>query len=243
MDDMIYENIKKSFRELKWYEYLMGAIMIFIAARAMVIGFTTGSADGNPPWLTVINFISAVCGVICIFFTAKANISNFVFASVNTIVYAVYLVYWHIWGTALLEILFYIPMNFVSWYFWAKHRDREITQKTKSRRLTLLQNGICAAVVVASALIYHGVLVKVGGEVAWFDAFTLSIGILATILELLRYKEQYIWWIITDIVSIGMYIAHFDMVYLTKRSIYLIMAVIGLMNWAKLNRTRNVENE
>lgn len=240
---MIYENIKKSFRELKWYEYLMGAIMIFIAARAMVIGFTTGSADGNPPWLTVINFISAVCGVICIFFTAKANISNFVFASVNTIVYAVYLVYWHIWGTALLEILFYIPMNFVSWYFWAKHRDREITQKTKSRRLTLLQNGLCAAVVVASALIYHGVLVKVGGEVAWFDAFTLSIGILATILELLRYKEQYIWWIITDIVSIGMYIAHFDMVYLTKRSIYLIMAVIGLMNWAKLNRTRNVENE
>ncbi len=217
--------------------------MIFIAARAMVIGFTTGSADGNPPWLTVINFISAICGVICIFFTAKANISNFVFASVNTIVYAVYLVYWHIWGTALLEILFYIPMNFVSWYFWAKHRDREITQKTKSRRLTLLQNGICAAVVVASALIYHGVLVKVGGEVAWFDAFTLSIGILATILELLRYKEQYIWWIITDIVSIGMYIAHFDMVYLTKRSIYLIMAVIGLMNWAKLNRTRNVENE
>ena len=124
---MIYENIKKSFRELKWYEYLMGAIMIFIAARAMVIGFTTGSADGNPPWLTVINFISAVCGVICIFFTAKANISNFVFASVNTIVYAVYLVYWHIWGTALLEILFYIPMNFVSWYFWAKHRDLYVT--------------------------------------------------------------------------------------------------------------------
>ena len=221
----------------------MGAIMIFIAARAMVIGFTTGSADGNPPWLTVINFVSAVCGVICIFFTAKANISNFVFASVNTIVYAIYLVYWHIWGTALLEILFYIPMNFVSWYFWAKHRDQEMTQKTKSKKLTLLQNGICAAVVVASALIYHGVLVKIGGEVAWFDAFTLSIGILATILELLRYKEQYVWWIITDIVSIGMYIAHFDMVYLTKRSIYLIMAVIGLMNWAKLNRMRNAENE
>lgn len=243
MDHMIYENIKKSFRELKWYEYLMGAIMIFIAARAMVMGFATGSADGNPPWLTVINFISAVCGVICIFFTAKANISNFVFASVNTIVYAIYLVYWHIWGTALLEIVFYIPMNFVSWYFWAKHRDQEMTQKTKSKRLTLLQNGACAAVVVASALIYHGILVKVGGEVAWFDAFTLSIGILATILELLRYREQYIWWIVTDIVSIGMYIAHFDAVYLTKRSIYLIMAIIGLMNWAKLNRTRNAENE
>lgn len=126
------DNIKKSFQELKWYEYLMGAVMIFIAARAMFLAFIEGSADGNPAWLTVINFISAVCGVLCVFFTAKANISNFVFATENTIVYAIYLVYWHIWGTAFLEIFFYISMNFVSWYFWIKHRDQEITHKTKS---------------------------------------------------------------------------------------------------------------
>lgn len=237
------DNMKKSFKELKWYEYLMGAIMIFIAARSMVLAFSTGSADGNPAWLTVINFISAVCGVICIFFTAKANISNFVFATVNTIVYAIYLVYWHIWGTAALEILFYIPMNFVSWYFWAKHRDEVVTQKTKVKRLTMLQNAICAVVVVVAAVGYHYILVLLDGEVAWFDAFTLSIGIVATILELFRYSEQYVWWIITDIIAVGMYIAHFDAVYLTKKSIYLIMAVIGLINWIKLNKTRNTENK
>ena len=237
------DNIKKSFQELKWYEYLMGAVMIFIAARAMVLGFTAGSADGNPPWLTVINFISAVCGVICIFCTAKANISNFLFATVNTIVYAIYLVYWHIWGTAALEVFFYIPMNFISWYYWARHRDRELTQKTKAKRLTMFQNLLCGVIILVSGIIYHGILVRIGGEVAWFDAFTLSIGIVATILELLRYREQYVWWIVTDVVSVGMYIDHFDAVYLTKRSIYLIMAVIGLVNWAKLNRTRNIENE
>ncbi len=243
MDHTMIDNIQKSFRELKWYEYVMGSIMIIIAANAMIQGFTQGSADGNPPWLTVINFISAVCGVICIFFTAKANISNFLFAAVNTIVYAIYLVYWHIWGTAALEILFYIPMNFISWYYWAKHRDQVIAQKTKAKRLELRQNMLCAVLVISGAFIYHMILVRIGGEVAWFDAFTLSIGIIATILELLRYREQYVWWIITDIVSVGMYIAHFDAVYLTKRSIYLIMAVIGLINWAKLNRTRNAMNE
>ena len=237
------DNLKKSFKELKWYEYIMGAIMVLIAARAMILGFTAGEADGNPAWLTVINFISAVCGVLCIFFTAKANISNFIFATVNTIVYAVYLVYWHIWGTAALEILFYIPMNFISWYFWIRHRDTEITQKTLARKMTLPQNMICAVIVSAAAVGCHAVLVKAGGDVVWFDAFTLSIGIVATILELFRFREQYFWWIITDIVSVGMYIAHFDAVYLTKRSIYLIMAVIGLINWAKLNKIRNVDNQ
>ena len=243
MDDMRWNNLKKSFEELTWYEYLMGIVMILIAARAMVLSFTTGSADGNPPWLTVINFISAVCGILCIFFTAKADISNFLFASVNTIVYAIYLFYWHIWGTALLEIVFYIPMNFISWYHWAKHRDEQITQKTKAKRLTLFQNIVIALIVIVCAVLYHLVLVRLKGEVAWLDAFTLSIGIVATILELLRYREQYVWWLITDFVAVAMYIVHFDAVYLTKKSIYLIMAIIGLYNWAKLNRERNMKNE
>ncbi|SEF94475.1 nicotinamide mononucleotide transporter [Eubacterium ruminantium] len=242
-DKQLKKNLIKSFKELKWYEYLMGAVMVFIAARAMVESFSSGSSDGNPPWLTIINFISAVCGIICIFFTAKANISNFLFATINTVVYAIYLVYWHIWGTAVLEIAFYIPMNFISWYFWVKHRDEEITQKTKARRLLMWQNALAAVIIVLAAVIYHMILVKLGGEAAWFDAFTLSIGIVATILELLRFREQYVWWIITDIVSVGMYIAHFDAVYLTKRSIYLVMAVIGLINWARLNQTRNKENK
>ena len=60
---------------------------------------------------------------------------------------------------------------------------------------------------------------------------------------MLRYKEQYVWWIITDIIAVAMYIVHFDAVYLTKKSIYLIMAVIGLINWHKLNKERNKTNE
>ena len=86
-------------------------------------------------------------------------------------------------------------------------------------------------------------LFRLGGNVAWLDAFTLSIGIIAVILEMLRYKEQYVWWIITDIIAVAMYIVHFDAVYLTKKSIYLIMAIIGLINWHKLNKERNKTNE
>ena len=38
-------NLIKSFKELKWYEYVMGAVMIFIAARAMVQGFSVQVAQ------------------------------------------------------------------------------------------------------------------------------------------------------------------------------------------------------
>ena len=237
------DNLKKSFKELKWYEIVMIVIMVLIAGMSIYQAISDPASSINPLWLTIINFISAVCGIFCIFFCAKANISNFVFATVNTIVYAIYLYYHKIFGTFALEVLFYLPINFISWYLWVKHRDRVLTEKTKAKKLTLKQNMLTTIVIVGSGIIYHSILVKIGGEVAWLDAFTVSIGIIASILEMLRYKEQYVWWIITDVIAVAMYIVHFDPVYLTKKSIYLIMAIIGLMNWSKLNKERNKKNE
>ena len=237
------DNLKKSFKSLKWYEIVMMAIMVFIAGLSIYNAVVHPEESSNPLWLTIINFISAVCGVICIFFCAKASISNFVFGAVNTVVYAIFLYYHKIYGTFALEVLFYLPINFISWYIWSKHRDRVLTEKTKSKKLSLIEHIIVTTIIVVGGVIYHFILVKIGGEVAWLDAFTLSIGIVAVILEMLRYKEQYIWWIITDVIAVFMYILHFDPVYLTKKSIYLIMAVIGLINWTKLNKERNKKNE
>ena len=237
------DNLIKSFKELKWYEIIMIVIMVFIAGLSIFNAIVHPETSTNPLWLTIINFISAVCGVFCIFFCAKANISNFIFATVNTIVYAIFLYYHKIFGTFALEVLFYLPINFISWYIWSKHRDEVLVEKTKSKRLTKKQNILCALGLAAGGIIYHSVLVKIGGTVAWLDAFTLSIGIIAVLLEMFRYKEQYVWWIITDVIAVAMYIMHFDAVYLTKKSIYLIMAVIGLINWTKLNKERNKLNE
>ena len=208
----------------------------------MITAFVTPTEGGNPPWLTIVNFISAICGVVCVFLCAKASISNFAFATVNTIVYMIYLWYWKIYGTFFLELLVYFPINFVSWYIWAKHRDEKQEEITKSKKLTLKQDGWVAIIVIVSAMIYHEILARVGGTVPWLDSFTVAIGIIAVTLEMLRYREQYVLWIITDVVAVAMYIAHFDAVYLTKKSIYLIMAVIGLYNWWKLQKTRNIAN-
>ena len=228
-------NVKKSFRALKWYEWIMAAIMILIAAYAMVEAFTAPSAEGNPPWLTVVNFISAVAGIFCVFFCAKASVSNFFFGLINTAAYIVYLAYWRIWGTMCLELFLYLPMGVIGWINWAKHRDEKRTERTRARRMNIWQNAASAAAVGIMTIICHRILLSVGGEVAWLDAATVAIGIVATALQTFRYREQYVWWLITDVVAVAMYIQHFDLVYLTKKSIYLIVAVLGLINWIRLS--------
>lgn len=236
------ERLQASFKSLKWYEWLMAAVMMIIAVYAMVQSFTGTEAGGNPPWLTVVNFISAVAGVFCVFFCAKASVSTHAFGLVNTAVYIVYLWYWHIWGTMCLELFLYLPMGVVGWIHWARHRDDRQKELAKARRLNAWQNALVAALILAGTLVYHQILLRAGGNVALWDAATVSIGIAATALQTLRYREQYCWWLVTDVVAVAMYIEHFDPVYLTKKSIYLIVAIIGLVNWVRLSR-RNEANQ
>ena len=73
------KNLKHSFKELKWYEIIMIIIMVFIAGLAVYKAIANPTSTTSPLWLTLVNFVSAVCGIICIFFCAKANVSNFIF--------------------------------------------------------------------------------------------------------------------------------------------------------------------
>lgn len=256
--------IKKSFISLKWYEWLMMAIMIAVAVYAMIASFCgkdpiTGKPDTNPAWLAVINFFSAFCGVVCIFFTAKASIANFVFAVINTTTYIVYLAYWHIFGTMALEIVVYFPMNFISWFIWARHKDDDKKYLTKSRKMNWWQNLCVVAGVACLSVLTHYLLQSLAGDswgkigdeynarsfLCWLDSITFAIGIIAIFLEAFRFREQYVWWIITDIVAVALYIIKtpFDPVYFVKKSIYLVMAIVGFVNWIKLQKRANANNE
>lgn len=235
-------NLRRSFKDLRWYEWLMMAIMIIIAGYTMAMAFVDPSTSENPAWLTVINFISAIAGILCIFFTAKASISCCIFGIINTAMYVIFLAYWHIYGTMCLEIFVYMPFNIIQWFIWAKHRDREIVEKTMTKRLSYRMDVVVAGVILVSGLIYYLILEEVGGNVALLDAYTVAIGIIAVAMSAFRYREQYVLWLITDIVAVAMYVVFFDPVYLTKKSIYLVMAFIGLYNWYQLNRIRNPNN-
>lgn len=237
-------DVRFKVRDLKWYEIIMAVIMIGIAGWVMINAvFIDPDSSSNPGWLTVVNFISALAGVACVFLCARASISNFIFAVVNTVSYMIYLFYWNIYGTFALELFVYLPMNFISWGIWRKHRDREFTDLTKSKRLSPYGIIFVTAAVVLSGLVYNQILSMYDDPVALLDAYTVAIGLVAIAMQCLRYREQYILWLITDFVAVAMFVVHFDPVYLTKKTIYLIVAIIGLYNWWKLNRERNKENE
>ncbi len=244
--------IGRAVRSLKWYEVVMCVIMLGISIYYAIL-----PQEGTPQWLAVINFISGLCGVLCVFLTAKANRMNFPFAVINTVVFMIYLWYFGIWATFWLEALVYFPINIISWIKWYQHQDNEDHLLTKSKRLTAVQNLIVLAAIASLTVLVHFVLstfaddtwmrfaVKFGWSTTlmrWLDSAIFAIGIVAVLLETLRFTEQYVWWLITDVIAVAQYVLKRDPVYTAKKTVYLVEAVIGLYNWNKLSR-KNTENE
>lgn len=249
------KKIVTAVKSLKWYETIMCLVMIGIA-----IYYAVQPDDVTPQWLAIINLISGLCGVMCVFLTAKANRMNFPFAVVNTVVFMIYLFYFGIWATFWLEAIVYFPMNIISWYKWYQHKDDQDNLLAKSKKLSLVQSALVFLTVVVIDIITHFALMELAGStwmgfatkfgwstiiisaMQWIDSTIFAIGIVAVILEALRFTEQYWLWLITDVFAVAQYVLKKDPVYTTKKAIYLIEAVVGLKNWYSLSK-RNTENE
>ena len=244
--------IVTSLKSLKWYETIMCVIMIVIS-----VYYAIKPQEGMPQWLAIINLISGICGVICVFLTAKVNRMNFPFAVVNTTVFMIYLFYFGIWATFWLEALVYFPMNIISLIKWYQHKDEDDNLLAKSKRLTVFQNILVTLGIITLTVIVHFTLQFLAGDtwmrfaqnfgwnievMKWLDSAIFAIGIVAIVLEALRYTEQYIWWLITDVIAVFQYVLKKDPVYTTKKAIYLVEAIIGLKNWATLSK-KNKTNE
>ena len=228
--------LKQSFRNLKLYEWLMFAAMMVIG------GYYLITDTSHPMWYLIINYISSIAGVCCIFLCAHASWPNWIFAIVNTVLYIVVLFCNKVYGTMALELFYYMPTNILGLLTWKKHLDDAEKDKCKTRVMSWPYRLLMLAIVLVSTTAYHWILVKLGGATAWLDALAVAIGVIATWYEIKRYADQYILWLITDVVAVIQWIILGDGIMITKKSIYLIMAVIGLFNWFRLQRERNAEN-
>ena len=58
----------------------------------------------------------------------------------------------------------------------------------------------------------------------------------------LRFKEQWILWIVVDFITVIMWVIAGDMIQVSMWSVYLINAFYGFFKWSKMSKV-NYENE
>lgn len=202
-----------------------------ILATAVILGLSLYWKD------TLLSLTAAVTGAWCVILTGKGKRSSFIFGLLNTVCYALVALEAKYYGEVMLNALYYLPMNFVGWFAWKKHMNDETGEVIKER-LNLKQSVVIYVLTGAAIWGYGLILKKLGGNLAFIDSMSTVISVVAQILSIKRLMEQWVLWIVVDVVTVIMWAVHFaqggeTIATLAMWSVYLINAVIMFIRWNK----------
>ena len=208
----------------------------------VVYSILTGTLD-------VLGSMAAITGVLCVVLVAKGNIWNYLFGLVNVSLYAYISYKASLYGDAALNALYYLPMQFIGWWQWrrrgaavsAAEADGGAVQ-VKARRFSWKQR-ILLFIGCSVAVVGVGFILKHFGDPQPFkDSTTTVLSIVAQALMALAFMEQWVLWIITNIVSVAMWCvcvsrgeAHAG-VMVIMWAFYLMNSINGLRVWMRLSK-------
>lgn len=186
---------------------------------------------------SVVGIVSATTGVACVVCTGKGKLSAYIFGLINVLLYA--LIAWQAkyYGEVMLNLIYYLPMQFYGFYIWSKHINPE-TKEVEKRNMGKKGRLYLIIIVVICTAAYGYLLMKLRGSLPFVDALSTVVSVIAMIISIKMYSEQWILWIVVDIVTVVMWgVAFFkgndSIATLLMWIVYLGNAVIMYIKWTK----------
>lgn len=221
------------FKEWTWFERIWLAVFSAINVY-LYIKWDSG----------IIGLISSMTGMVCVVLVAKGKISNFLFGVVNTATYAYISYGYGLYGEAMLNALFYLPTQFVGLWMWRQHRAMQQVrdEDIEVKRLNAKGWLIVVVSVAVGAYGYMHVLLGLNAQQVRIDSLAVVLSIVAQILLTLRYAEQWVLWIVVNVLSIVLWVVTLnqaggsDYTMPVMWTAFLINSIYGWVNWLKLNR-------
>ncbi len=179
------------------------------------------------PWqqaLLFLNGIAAFTNVICIILISFGKISNFFWGFFAVSIYGCIALVWDYVGSMQLNLFFALPFQFIGYSLWKFHLNSQ--QEIISKRLNLKTNVIVVYFTIVLAVFFYFEIPEFSRVILGhydfdgntfqqllphiLDSLTNALSIVAQILMLLRFREQWFFWIIVNICQIVMYsgVAH-----------------------------------
>lgn len=184
---------------------------------------------------SILGMISGISGILCVIFVSKGKISNFLFGLIFAYSYFYVSLDNKFYGEMTTTLYVYIPAQFIGYFLWKANMQKSVEDKieiVRAKNLTTKGWLTLVSSVVIGSLLFISVLKTTDGNSIGLDGVTTVLVIAAQLLMILRYSEQWILWIVINILSIRLW-AETPAMYLMYGA-YLLNSVYGYYNWRKL---------
>lgn len=191
---------------------------------------------------TAMGMTASLTGVLCVVLVAKGKISNYFFGVINTVLYAYISYKTNLYGEAMLNAFFYLPIQFIGFYLWKKNMNSDDGANTVKAKTLTVQGWIYTLMTVAFVSLAYGFFLHaIGSQQAGLDAVAVVLSMTAQLLMLKRFAEQWLLWIAVNVLTIILWLNVFihsgnSVTVLVMWCSYLTNSIYGYVKWKKLAR-------
>jgi nicotinamide mononucleotide transporter len=183
-----------------------------------------------------LEWIAAALGIVTVLLVVRRSIWNYPFALAMVSLYFFVFFEAKLYSDALLQIFFF-AINCYGWWAWSRAPqvdDGVAVEGMEPRARTGWVVGTAVA-----ALLLGTVMARFTDAAAPYpDAAIAAMSVSAQILQSLRRFESWIFWVVVDVLAIGVYASRGLYPTSALYAVFLILAVGGLLAWRRQLRLK-----
>jgi nicotinamide mononucleotide transporter len=187
-------------------------------------------------WLTAhgtscLELVAVLFGVVSVYLSTREKLASWPTALVNVALFFVLFYRTGLYSDMALQVV-YFALSIYGWYQWqfgGANRSALAVTRT-SPRLWAILAGVAIVTWLALAQITSRIP---GAAVPYMDALTVSVSLVAQWMMTRKLLENWVVWLVVDVVYVGMLI--YKHLYLTAGNyfIYLVLAGMGYVAWRR----------
>lgn len=187
--------------------------------------------------LSYIELLGTLSGLVSVYYASRANVLTWPTGIINEVALAILFYQVQLYADMLLQV-FFLAVTIFGWYSWKSNKaDVPITRLSTSTRQWYIFSLLAGTLLLGTCIrnLPHWLPAYFPHPAAYpyVDSFVTVASILATILLAKKQLENWICWIIVDVISVGLYLVKGINFLSIEYVIFLGLASWGLWQWRK----------
>ncbi len=209
-------------------------IELLMAAVAAVVTYFSGT------W-GLIELAGTVASAICVWLAVKQNIWTWFWGAIGVCLFGPLFFHYALYSDAALQILFFLPMQALGWYWWKKkgptHNDDLPVREMEGTSFAY----ILWAIMILAGINGYYMNDFTDAAFPYTDALTTWMSVAAQILMIKKFVESWVLWVAMDAIAIYVYAAKGLFVVSGLYGLFFVLATMGGIAWYKSLKGQTIE--
>ena len=200
---------------------------------SQIFNFLFEQYSSSIPVDIVLEITAVIFGFASVWYSKQNNILVFPTGLISTSIFVYLLFKWQLIGDMMING-YYFVMSLYGWYIWTRKIDSEhVTPISKTTKNEQFLVGVIFITTLLVVFVVYQIFEMWTSWVAYVDTFTTALFFVGMWLMAKRKIENWIFWIIADIISVPLYFYKGFTFTSLQYLGFTILAIFGFLAWKK----------